>query len=158
MPFITYIYPYMSSVYMITTAHPYYAQVIALRQLVLRAPLGLDIYNDDLDAEVNQQIFVAEEGGIVKGCLLLAHKDAQTFKLRQMAVHPSYQRQHIGKDLMEAAAHFARQMGKHKIVLHARREAIPFYEQSGYRVTGDPFYEIGIPHVFMEQSLGLNKS
>ncbi len=69
----------MSPILIISVAHPYYRQVLDLRQRVLRLPLGLDIYNDDLEAEKEQVIFVAEEDGIVQGCVLLQHYDAKTF-------------------------------------------------------------------------------
>lgn len=136
----------MHSVYIITTAHPLYQQVIDLRQRVLRLPLGLDIHNDDLEAEQEQIIFIAEENDVVKGCVLLQQYDAETFKLRQMAVDTAEQGKGIGADLVSAADIYAVNMGKSKIILHARDIAIPFYEKLGYEVTGDVFHEVGIPH------------
>ncbi len=136
----------MHSVYIITTAHPLYQQVIDLRQRVLRLPLGLDIHNDDLEAEQEQIIFIAEENDVVKGCVLLQQYDAETFKLRQMAVDTAEQGKGIGADLVSVADIYAVNMGKSKIILHARDIAIPFYEKLGYEVTGDVFHEVGIPH------------
>lgn len=136
----------MHSVYIITTAHPLYQQVIDLRQRILRLPLGLDIHNDDLEAEQEQIIFIAEENDVVKGCVLLQQYDAETFKLRQMAVDTAEQGKGIGADLVSAADIYAVNMGKSKIILHARDIAIPFYEKLGYEVTGDVFHEVGIPH------------
>ncbi len=143
----------MQPVYIITTAHPLYAQVIDLRQRVLRAPLGLDIRNDDLDAETEQLIFIYEEAGKVLGCVLLQHYDAETFKLRQMAVDPDMQGKGIGAELINAADVYAVQVGKHKMLLHAREVAVPFYHKLGYEVTGPEFTEVGIPHRKMEKLL-----
>lgn len=143
----------MQPVYIITTAHPLYAQVIDLRQRVLRAPLGLDIRNDDLDAETEQLIFVYEEQDKVLGCVLLQHYDAETFKLRQMAVDTELQGKGIGAELINAADVYAVQVGKHKMLLHAREVAVPFYQKLGYEVTGPEFTEVGIPHRKMEKLL-----
>lgn len=143
----------MHPVYIITTAHPLYQQVIELRQRVLRAPLGLDIRNDDLQAETEQIIFIYEEDNIVKGCVLLQQYDADTFKMRQMAVEASEQGKGIGTELINAADVYAVNFGKSRIMLHARETAIPFYQKSGYEVTGEPLTEVGLPHRIMEKLL-----
>ena len=143
----------MQQVYIITTAHPLYAQVIDLRQRILRAPLGLDIHNDDLAAETEQIIFIYEEQDRVLGCVLLQQYDAGTFKLRQMAVDTTAQGKGIGAELVNAADLYAVQVGKHKMILHAREVAVPFYEKLGYEVTGPEFTEVGIPHRKMEKLL-----
>lgn len=143
----------MHPVYIITTAHPLYQQVIDLRQRVLREPLGLDIRNDDLAAETEQIIFIYEEDGVVKGCVLLQQYDADTFKLRQMAVDSSEQGKGIGMELINAADTYAVNFMKTRIILHARETAIPFYEKLGYEVYGEPFTEVGLPHRKMEKLL-----
>lgn len=143
----------MHPVYIITIAHPLYAQVIDLRHRVLREPLGLDIRNDDLEAEAEQLIFIYEEQGKVLGCVLLQHYDADTFKLRQMAVDTGIQGKGIGAELINAVDVYAVQAGKHKMLLHAREVAVPFYEKLGYEVTGPEFTEVGIPHRKMEKLL-----
>jgi len=143
----------MTPVYIITTAHPFYEQVIDLRQRVLRAPLGLDIRNDDLEAETEQVIFIYEEDGVVKGCVMLQQYDAETFKLRQMAVDTAEQGKGIGLELVNAADLYATNMGKSRVLLHARETAIPFYEKLGYEVFGEALTEVGLPHRSMEKLL-----
>ena len=143
----------MSSIYIIASEHELYQQVLDLRQRVLRAPLGLNIQDDDLADEVNQVIFIYEEDKKVMGCVLLQHYDAETFKLRQMAVDQSLQGKGVGAMLINAADVYAVQLGKHKIKLHARDTAIPFYQKSGYEVVGEPLTEVGLPHHIMEKVL-----
>lgn len=143
----------MPTTYIIATEHELYSQVLALRQRILRAPLGLDINNDNLAQEVDQIIFVYEEDKEVKGCVLLQHYDAETFKLRQMAVDTSMHGKGIGTELVNAADTYAVQLGKHKIILHARATAIPFYEKLGYEIVGEPLVEVGLPHRIMEKVL-----
>ena len=143
----------MHSVLIISTEHPNYEKVIALRQRVLRAPLGLNIFDDDLAAEADQIIFIFEEEDEVLGCVLLEHYDAETFKLRQMAVDSTAQGKQIGTQLVQAADTYAVQLGKSRIILHARETAIPFYEKQGYEVVGGTFTEVGLPHKKMEKLL-----
>ena len=141
----------MHSILIIATEHAYYQQVIALRQSILRTPLGLNIYDDDLASEVEQIIFVYEENNDVKGCVLLQHYNAETFKLRQMAIDETSQRKGIGRKLVEAAELYALQLGKHNIILHARATAIPFYEKLGFTIESKTFFEVGIPHKRMRK-------
>jgi predicted GNAT family N-acyltransferase len=37
--------------------------------------------------------------------------------------------------------------------MHARKNAIGFYEKMGYQVTSEEFLEVTIPHVVMEKKL-----
>jgi predicted GNAT family N-acyltransferase len=37
--------------------------------------------------------------------------------------------------------------------MHARKNAVGFYEKMGYQVTGDEFTELTIPHYIMEKQL-----
>ncbi|KAA5537209.1 GNAT family N-acetyltransferase [Taibaiella lutea] len=143
----------MHSILIIATDHPFYQQVIQLRQRILRAPLGLNIYDDDLAAETDQLIFVFEEEQTVKGCVLMQHYDVETFKLRQMAVDINEQGKQIGRRLIEAAELYAIQLGKKNIILHARQTAVPFYEKLGYFTVGEIFYEVGLPHKKMTKAL-----
>jgi predicted GNAT family N-acyltransferase len=49
----------------------------------------------------------------------------------------------------------AGELGAAKMILHARESAIPFYLRLGYRVEGEPFVEVGIPHRAMVRDLGV---
>ena len=44
------------------------------------------------------------------------------------------------------------EMGKKKMILHARDSALDFYVSLGYSIVGDQFEEVGIPHHLMEKS------
>jgi predicted GNAT family N-acyltransferase len=39
------------------------------------------------------------------------------------------------------------------MVLHAREEAVPFYERLGYEKHGESFIAVTIPHFFMHKRL-----
>lgn len=137
----------------ITRQHPLYLQMLSLRQEVLRAPLGLNLYDEDLEAEQDQVILVSEVTQRVVACLLLQPIPPEGLKLRQMAVHPEYQGMYLGQQLLQAAEEFAKESGKKKIILHARSVAQGFYERAGYEITGTQFIEVGLPHYKMVKYL-----
>jgi GNAT superfamily N-acetyltransferase len=132
---------------------PEYMQVLALRQEVLRKPLGLNLYEEDLTGELDAHIFIYEAASKVVGCVLAFPVDHDTIRLKQMAVDPAIQKSGIGSKLMLAAEEFARSKGFCKIYFHARAAAIPFYEKLGYEIWSDTFDEVGIPHKKMGKML-----
>ena len=133
---------------------PAYEGVWALREEVLRKPLGLSLRDEDLSGEVNETTIVAisAEGGIL-GCVMLRPVNEQELKLRQMAVATEIQGHGIGNQLLQEAEEFARSSGYRVITLHARVTAVPFYEKAGYVAAGDVFTEVEIPHLLMNKSI-----
>lgn len=130
-----------------------YQEVWDLREEILRKPLGLSLKNDDMSRDLVDVIFAAEHHGRVIGCVLLHHHHAELAQLRAMAVYNEWQGKGTGRQLVEAAEAYARQKGYKKLELHARKVALGFYEGMGYRIYGDEFTEVGIPHYMMEKVL-----
>ncbi len=136
----------------ITPSDPAFAGVWALREEVLRRPIGLSLRNEDLSGEAAETIIAAmDESERVIGCLLMRHVSTEEVKLRQMAVSPEAQRRGIGRLLLVEAESLAAEGGYGVITLHARQAAVPFYEKAGYAVKGGVFEEVGIPHLFMNK-------
>jgi predicted GNAT family N-acyltransferase len=54
---------------------------------------------------------------------------------------------------METLIEQARLRGDHALMLHAQQSAQGFYQRLGFAVQGEPFDEVGIPHVTMVRSL-----
>ena len=59
----------------------------------------------------------------------------------------------IGHDLLRVLVDAAKQRGDHQVLLHAQRSAQKFYERAGFMVQGEPFDEVGIPHIEMFKAL-----
>ncbi len=74
-------------------------------------------------------------------------------RLRQMAVLSGLQGKGIGRSLVNFAENVARDRKFKKIIMHARRESIPFFEKLGYQAQGPEFIELTIPHVEMVKEL-----
>ncbi|GAA4450538.1 GNAT family N-acetyltransferase [Rurimicrobium arvi] len=137
----------------IDARHPLFPEVFALRDTGLRKPLGQSLYEEDTSGDLEDDIFIAQDGARIIGCLMAKPLPGQVIKLRQMIVDSAFQGKGIGRELMQAAEAFVRSNGAKQIMLHARNTAIPFYEKLGYAVHGDTFEEVGIPHKLMSKEL-----
>ncbi len=130
-----------------------YTQMIDLRYNMLRKPLGLSFEKEELEKEKDDVLIGCFDDGKLEGCCMLTEIAPKTFRLRQMAVTSGLQGKGIGKVLMIFAENISRDMGYRKIVMHARKTAIGFYEKLGYKTTGAEFIEVTIPHSVMEKNL-----
>ena len=130
-----------------------YEQVLKLRDEILRKPLGLNFSQEELEKERNNMHMAAYEDEQMLGCCMLVEEDPQTVRLRQMAVVDDVQGKGIGRALMQFAENLARDRGYKRITMHARKNAVGFYEKMGYKKFGEEFMEITIPHVVMEKEL-----
>lgn len=130
-----------------------YHQMIKLRNEILRKPLHLAFEKEELNKEENDILIGAFEEDKMLGCCLLTKIDKESVRLRQMAVQDNLQGKGIGASMMNFAENIARDNGYKKMVMHARKTAIGFYEKLGYTVIGSEFVEISIPHFIMEKRL-----
>lgn len=130
-----------------------YRQMVKLRDDILRKPLGLGFTPEELESERNNLLIAAFEDERMLGCCMLIEEKPGLARLRQMAVLNDLQGKGIGRALMNFAENIARDRGFKKICMHARANAVGFYEKVGYRVSGDQFMEVTIPHFLMEKQL-----
>jgi predicted GNAT family N-acyltransferase len=132
-----------------------YQQMVNLRMEILRKPLGLGFTKEELEKEKEDILIAAfEEEKMLACCMLTKQSDAEKcLRLRQMAVHNNVQGKGIGASMMIFAETLARDKGYKKLTMHARKTALGFYEKLGYKVAGDEFVEVTIPHFIMEKKL-----
>ena len=130
-----------------------YQQMVALRREVLRKPLGLSFTADELAKEKDDILIAAFDDDEMLACCLLTKMDNKCLRLRQMAVQDNLQGKGIGASMMNFAELVARDKGYQKLIMHARKTAVGFYEKLGYKSVGDEFIEVTIPHYVMEKKL-----
>lgn len=130
-----------------------YKQMVALRMEILRKPLGLSFTEEELANEKNDILIGAFDEDKILACCLLTQIDSATVKLRQMAVQNNLQGKGIGASMMSFAETVARDKGYKKLMMHARNTAIGFYEKFDFRVKGNEFIEVNVPHHVMEKRL-----
>ena len=141
---------------MITTfdfGTPAYDESIRLRDAILRKPLGLIFYAEDLAKEYNQVHFGYYENAELIGCMVLQNYGDNIAKMRQVAVAETHQKKGIGQKMVAYFEHYAKANHYKKIVLHARDVACSFYEKLNYTKVGKQFLEVEIPHYKMEKVL-----
>jgi len=101
-----------------------------------------------------RQVFIAERGASVAGILVLGLTD-EGFRLFNVAVHPSFQGQGVGKMLLQFAEAEARRLGHKKIHLSTNEkmtENQSLYSKIGY-VEYDRRSEKGYSRVYMRKTL-----
>ena len=127
--------------------------MVDMRNLVLRKPLGLSFTKEELELEKDDILIGAFEDDEMLGCCMLTKTGKDTVRLRQMAVKTGLQGKGIGRVLMIFAENLARDRGMKKLVMHARKTALGFYEKLGYELVGEEFVEVTVPHFVMEKTL-----
>ncbi len=130
-----------------------YNQELELRDQVLRTPLGLSLYNEDLNAEKNDFHIGAYANGHLIGVLILTKQNEKEIKMRQVAVSEQWRSLKVGTELIRYAEQYAKNEGYETMLLHARKTARDFYLKLGYESVGEEFLEINIPHYRMRKSL-----
>ncbi len=127
--------------------------MVALRFEIMRKPLGLTFSLEELAREKQDILIAAFDDDEMLGCCILTDMKNGCARLRQMAVQKNMQGKGIGESIMMFAENLARDKGFKTLTMHARDTAIGFYEKFGYKVKGEQFVEINIPHHIMEKRL-----
>ncbi|MBU0688301.1 MAG: GNAT family N-acetyltransferase [Gammaproteobacteria bacterium] len=129
-----------------------YKQTCELRNEVLRLPFGLNLYSEDLQQEKDQSHFgLFDHGNSLIACVIAVPQGSGQAKLRQMSVKAGYEGLGVGRRMLLSLEALLARQGVTQLSLHARISAAGFYEKLGYVRSGEPFIEIGIPHIRMEK-------
>jgi predicted GNAT family N-acyltransferase len=135
-------------------ATPEMDEALHLRYKVLRKPLQLDYFEEDILQEWNSiHLGAFNENDQLAGVLVLKMLTDKTLKMRQVAIDDTCQNKGYGKALVRYSESYAIKHGFNRLELHARMAAVPFYEKLGYISVGDIFREVGIDHLFMYKDL-----
>jgi predicted GNAT family N-acyltransferase len=130
-----------------------YEKSLELRDLVLRKPLGMSIYNDNLESDAKDILVGAFLKNELVGTLILSKINSEVLKMRQVAVNQTLKEIGIGKRLVLFSEQLAISLKIHTIELNARKPVVPFYQKLGYELIGTEFIEVGIPHFKMIKTL-----
>lgn len=123
-----------------------YLRALAVRDDILRRPLGLTFSNLDLNGEVNHHFLVALEGAKVVGTSQWFIKDNEVIRVKQVAVLTNYQSKGVGRLMNEFIEQWCDNNQVKRVELHARKVAFGFYTSLGFEFVGEEFLEVNIPH------------
>ena len=118
-----------------------------LRNELLRKPLGMSLFDQDLEEERDfiHLIGKNEEQELI-AYLQFKKIEEDTLKMQQVVVAELAQGKGIGRKLILFSEQFAIMSGFSSIILHARENVIGFYERLDYVREGERFLEVTIPH------------
>lgn len=140
--------------YLVDFGTPAYDETVRLRRDILRIPLELEFYPEDLALEFDQyHLGGYDQNNDLVACLVLKALPKSEIKMRQVAVQADLQSKGIGQLMVNASEELGRSLGFKKMVLHARKTAVPFYKKLKYKTSGKEFLEVEIPHFKMVKSL-----
>lgn len=109
-----------------------YEQTLALRNTVLRQPLGLSIYDEDLSYETENFFFGALENGELLATVNYYVPEPGIAQLCAFAVRADRQKQGIGRQLVRALLDDLQQKNFTRCLVEARESAVGFYEKTGF--------------------------
>ena len=132
---------------------PSFDEILQLRNIVLRQPLGMIFTPEQIASEYNNFHFGCYQNQRLVGTLLMKNLGRGTLKMRQVAVNPNDQSKGIGSFIVDQVEKWALHHQFSRIELAARQKAVKFYLRLHYKVIGQPFTEVGIPHRTMTKDL-----
>ena len=130
-----------------------YEDELDLRNEIMRVPLGLNLYQQDLSQANTYWHVGAFDGGRLVGTLLFIDRGEGVTQMRQVAVDESCRRQGVGRKMVAYGEELMKGKGFSTIVLDARKVALDFYLALGYQVTSEELILSGIPHFKMKKEL-----
>jgi len=125
-----------------------------LRNRVLRIPIGLNLFDENISLERQQTHFgIFDQCENLLACVVAVKLSPTEAKIRQMAVDREHQSKGHGRSIIHFIEDSLAQQGFIHLCMHARITAVGFYEKLGYARAGQEFMEVGIPHVKMEKTI-----
>jgi N-acetylglutamate synthase-like GNAT family acetyltransferase len=138
---------------LIETGTEDYEQMKQLRLEVLLRPIGVPETYINPQREKNELLVGAFDGEKMIGCCVLTAVDSSRLQLRQMAVDTTVQGKGVGARIVSFSENLGRERGFAELFMHARDAVMGFYTKCGYKVRGEQFFEVGIPHHIMYKAL-----
>lgn len=126
------------------------AQAVRTEVFVQEQGIPIEEEWDPRDATATHAVVLNNHGHPV-GTARLLQPEPGVGQIGRMAVLRNQRGHGYGARLMQALTEVARQRGDHTLVLHAQRTAEGFYARLGYTPVGEPYDEVGIPHIHMQR-------
>lgn len=105
---------------------------------------------DSLDAPCKHLLILSNQQPVGTGRIRFIDRVG---KLERICVLKPYRQLGIGKVIVQELEKIAKEKGVSKVKLHSQTHANTFYEQLGYQIQSEVFYEEGIPHNGMVKNL-----
>lgn len=135
----------------------YYSQSLALREKILREPLGLIISKKQIENEKKTDHFhfiVRLENKVVSA--LTMRINTNNIQTCQIATDNDFRRQGIGKKLLEYGEQYISSLiEKEEFIVFSRFDSLLFYEKCNYLYKDDKIYLINnLEHRLLSKGFG----
>ena len=130
-----------------------YDELLRLTNKVLRAPIGLSIYDENLEIDRSSIHVVGRIDGEVVACCAVSPISGYKAKLKHMAVDEKCRGQGVGSRLLEFIEFTSKEKGYKELTAHTRVHIIEFYQNNGWKVISDEFTELSSQVVVMSKHL-----
>jgi len=130
------------------------ADARAIRHAVFAAEQGIaaDLVSDEADTTAVHVVAHNRFGvPVASGRLLQAAPGVA--QVGRMAALAAVRGAGLGRAVLGALLHSARERGDREVVLNAQTAAVPFYQRAGFARVGEGFIEAGVPHIEMRRNL-----
>lgn len=125
----------------------------ALRYEVLRKPWNQPHRGDSDENESRHFAAFLPDGSVVGAGRVLFPEPGKA-QIRSMATHPDWRRKGVARALVTALENAALANAARVVILHARENAVSFYQACGYHVVAPSYVLFGeIPHFLMQRAL-----
>ncbi len=101
--------------------------------------------------EISRHVLGSVDGDPVAAARwrMLAYRQRPAARLERFSVLREYRGKGYGKALVSWVIEDARRAGLGEFIVHAQQHLEDFYRSFGFQTVGDPFEEVGIPHIMM---------
>lgn len=127
-------------------------EAVALRENILRKPLGSFFSEEELEEEKDHFQIIGKIDNLLIATAVLV-PESKNLKMQRVVVLDHLRGQNIGSKMMLFCESFAQEKGFELMYCHARDSAVQFYSKNQYSPIGDYFDEDGIPHLKMQKSM-----
>lgn len=126
-----------------------------LRYRILRQPWQQPRGSEKNEGDAWALHLACFENGKILGVVRLDTQESDVYaQVRFMAVERSSQGSGIGRKLILEVEKYAKNLGFHEMMLHAREEALPFYQKLNYELVEKSHLLFGeIQHYKMKKNL-----
>ena len=123
-----------------------------LRFITLREPWNQPLGSEKDEGDSKATHFALFENGVLKGAGRMDIIDAETAQVRYFCVAPDSEGRGFGRRIMQSIEMEAKEREIEKIILHARENAVKFYQRLGYQILSESYLLFGvIQHWLMEK-------
>lgn len=127
-------------------------EAIKIRKTVFMDEQGFCDEFDETD-RIAKHIVIFEGKEPIGTCRFFKDGKKDIYLIGRIAVLKSYRGKKIGAELLQIAETQIKQYGGKQILLHAQKQAAPFYNKQGYQTFGAPDFDEGCPHIWMKKDL-----